>query len=154
MKPIQHLNALSDAQFAASHPNIPEAWLPPQKFKQNNANAVTRAIIAWVRLNGYQAERISVTGRMIDQRKTFKDVLGNTRQIGSVKWLKSSMQRGSADISCTIRGRSVKVEVKFGRDRQSEDQKVYQKQVEQAGGIYLTVGSFDEFYEWWNSTTL
>lgn len=154
MTPLQHLNALADAQYAAAHPDIPMAWLPPQRYKQNNANAVTQAIIAWVRLNGYQAERISVTGRMVDQRKTYKDVLGYTRQIGSVKWLKSSMQRGSADISCTIRGRSVKVEVKFGRDRQRPEQVEYQQQVEQAGGVYIIVGSFDEFYEWWHTTTL
>lgn len=154
MTPLQHLNELSDRQYAATHPSIPDAWLPHKKFKQNNANAVTQAIIAWVRLNGYQAERISVTGRMVDQRKTYKDVLGYTRQIGSVKWLKSSMQRGSADISCTIRGRSVKVEVKFGRDRQRPEQVEYQQQVEQAGGVYIIVGSFDEFYEWWHTTTL
>jgi hypothetical protein len=70
-------------------------------------------------------------------------------KIGSGKWIPGSMTRGSADISATIKGRSVKIEVKM-KDKQSPDQKRYQQQVEAAGGIYIIVHSMDEFIELYN----
>jgi hypothetical protein len=67
------------------------------------------------------------------------------------------MQKGSADLSATINGRSVKIEVKIGRDKQSEFQKKYQEQIEQAGGIYVIIRSFSEFlnfyYKQFNNQT-
>ena len=58
------------------------------------------------------------------------------------------MQVGSADISATIEGRSVKIEIKVGSDRQSEAQKRYQQQVENAGGTYFIATSFEQFEDW------
>lgn len=60
----------------------------------------------------------------------------------------SSMQNGTADISATIWGRSVKIEVKIGNDKQSQDQKNYQKSIENAKGYYLIVKDFDSFLTW------
>ena len=60
------------------------------------------------------------------------------------------MQRGTADISCTIQGKSVKIEVKVGRDRQSEAQCKYQAQVEASGGVYYIAKDFESFYQWFN----
>ena len=57
---------------------------------------------------------------------------------------------GTADISATIGGRSVKIEVKVGRDRQSEAQRIYQQQVEAAGGIYYIATDFESFVKWYN----
>ncbi len=39
----------------------------------------------------------------------------------------------------------VAIEVKIGKDRQSDSQKEYQRKVEKAGGIYIIIGTFDEF---------
>lgn len=111
------------------------------------ANGLTKLIIKWCELHGYQAERISVTGRAKDDTKVITDVLGRRRQIGSVKWLPSTMTKGSADISATIKGRSVKIEVKIGQDRQSDAQIKYQKSVEAAGGVYMIAKTFDQFVE-------
>jgi hypothetical protein len=58
--------------------------------------------------------------------------------------------RGTADISATIAGKSVKIEVKIGSDRQSPAQHEYQKAVEQAGGIYFIASSFEQFMDWYN----
>ena len=110
---------------------------------------MTKCIIDWCKFNGYQAERIAVTGRYIDNTKIVTDVLGNKRKIGTGKWIKGSMQKGSADLSIVLRGRAIKCEVKI-KDRQSEDQKKYQQQVEQAGGLYWLVHSFDEFLAFYN----
>jgi hypothetical protein len=62
-------------------------------------------------------------------------------------WGKSTATKGSADISATILGRSVKIEVKIGADRQSEHQKVYQEAIEKSGGQYWIVKNFDDFFK-------
>jgi len=87
---------------------------------------------------------------MLDNRKTYTDVIGRTKTIGSTKYIPTSGTKGSADISATINGRSVKIEVKWKADRQSKDQKAYQEQVERAGGVYYIAKDFDSFYAWFN----
>ena len=61
------------------------------------------------------------------------------------------MTKGSADISATIQGKSIKIEIKWGKDRQSPAQAKYQAEIEKAGGIYLIIHTFDEFYEWYTA---
>ena len=151
MKPLATLNAMILADMVRRYPEIPERLLPNKPIKATKANDLTKAIIKFIQLSGGQAERISVTGRRVDLRRTFTDVLGNQRQIGSVRWIKSSMQKGSADISATITGQSVKIEIKVDRDRIRPEQEIYKYQVEKAGGIYLLIHTFDEFYQWYTS---
>lgn len=145
---LRILNERAAEAAKQRYPNVPDYARPKPKFSDKTANELTKAIVSWLKLEGCQAERISVTGRMVDERKTFTDVIGRQRTVGSVTWIKSSMQKGSADISATIAGQSVKIEIKMPGDRQSDDQKVYQAEVEAAGGVYLTVGNFQDFYEW------
>jgi len=151
MKPLSTLNTMIHADMVRRYPEIPERLLPNKPIKATKANDLTKAIIKFIQLSGGQAERISVTGRRVDMRRTFTDVLGNQRQIGSVRWIKSSMQKGSADISATIAGQSVKIEIKVGHDRIRPEQEIYKQQVEKAGGIYLLIHTFDEFYQWYTS---
>ena len=123
----------------------------------NGANGLTRCIIDWITFNGGQAERINTMGRRVDNRKTITDVMGYTRTVGSVSWQKGTGTKGSADISATIPmqvnglkfGVSVKIEVKYGKDRQSEDQKKYESAINEAGGIYVIARNIDEFVEWY-----
>jgi hypothetical protein len=72
----------------------------------------------------------------------------NTRQLKG-KYTPSTGTKGSADISATIRGRSVKIEVKYGKDKQSEVQHRYQQSIEQAGGTYYIARNFDDFIEFY-----
>ena len=117
-------------------------------YKSNDANALTKSIIAFFELLGYQAERISSMGRVIDNRKSVTDVLGRKQTIGSTKYIPGTSKKGTADISVTIFGMSIKVEVKFGKDRQSNDQKVYEMSIKDADGIYFIAKDFQQFYEW------
>jgi hypothetical protein len=149
--PLTLLNQLAFEKKKAQHPDIRPELLAKPIYKDKTANDLTKSIIAWIQLNGGQAERISVTGRAIDHRHTYTDVLGHRRQIGSLQWLTASMKKGSADISATIQGRSVKCEVKVQRDKQRPEQKEYQRQVEAAGGIYFIATSFEQFYNWYES---
>jgi hypothetical protein len=150
MKPIEHLRALRLAKTIKSFPNVPEYALPKYEYNPNSANGLTKCILDFLNLSGYQAERINTMGRMLDNRKTYTDVIGRTKTIGSTKYIPTSGTKGSADISATINGRSVKIEVKWKADRQSKDQKAYQEQVERAGGVYYIAKDFDSFYAWFN----
>ena len=133
------------------YPNFP--YPIKSKYSDANTNALTKCVIDYIALRGFHAERINSTGVVKDNRKTSKDVLGNIRTIGSIEWIKSTTQNGTADISATIQGRSVKIEIKCKAtcdNKQSEAQKEYQKQIENAGGVYLIVTTFDDFYYWFN----
>jgi hypothetical protein len=127
------------------YPNTPAHYIPQPKVSESSANDLTKTVIAFLKAEGHQAERISTTGRYIDTRVDYTDALGHKRQVGSGKWIKGSGTRGSADISCVIRSQALKVEIKYGKDRQSEDQKVYQANVEQAQGRYWIVRDLDSF---------
>ncbi|HEX7584876.1 MAG TPA: hypothetical protein VF373_09330, partial [Prolixibacteraceae bacterium] len=110
---LRVLNQLVFDQLKAKHPGILPELLPRPGLKDKTSNQLTGSIIKFLQLKGHQAERISTTGRVIDQRKTYTDVLGHTRQVGSLKWIPTSGTRGSADIAATIHGKSVKIEVKI-----------------------------------------
>ena len=147
---MKELIKLASKQQRRKYPNIPDHALPKIKYSDRTANGLTKCIIDFLRLQGWQAERISTTGRYLDQSKTYIDVLGHHRVIGTGKWIPTSGQKGSADISATIAGQSVKIEIKI-RDKQSPAQKEYQRQIEQSGGIYLLVRSWRDFAKWYKS---
>jgi len=146
---LSKLRQLALSHSRQKYPNMPEYARSCKPYSDRTANGLTKCIIDHLHFSGHQAERINCTGRAIDNTKIVTDVLGDMRHIGSVKWLPSSGQKGTADISATINGRSVKIEIKM-RDKQSPDQKIYQQQVERAGGLYWLCHSMDEFLNFYN----
>jgi hypothetical protein len=148
IKGIKQLQALEVGHRATASPSIPLHYITPTKYTDKTANGLTKCITDFLRFSGYQAERINTMGRMIDRTKIVTNVLGQQRSIGNVEWQKGTGTKGSADISATIKGRSVKIEVKIGKDVQSREQKAYQQAIEQAGGIYIIAKDFQGFHEW------
>lgn len=144
MTKLQDLIQLKHKIECQKYPSMPPDYIPLTKFTDKTANGLTKCVIAWINLNGGQAERINTMGRMLDKTKVVSDTFGNKRTIGSVEWQKGTGTKGSADISATIQGRSVKIEVKM-KDKQSIDQIKYQNDIENAGGQYWLVHNFDEF---------
>lgn len=126
----------------AKHPNIPKYAIPHPKFDDRTANGLTRCIIEYIKIKGWQAERINTTGTPVVESGE------NGRRL--VSWRYGNTTKGSADISATIKGLSVKIEVKIGSDRQSPDQKKYQQEIENAGGLYYVARNFAEFVKWYN----
>lgn len=121
------------------------------KFKYNDktANGLTQMVIRYIKFIGGQAERISTTGRMIDNTKVVTNVIGHKYRIGSTEWVKGTGTKGSADISAIIKSNKGtvipwKIEIKM-KDKQSEAQKQYEQSVITAGGQYSIVHSFEEF---------
>jgi hypothetical protein len=145
MKPLDRLKQLKQQAMLEAYPNVPKYALSAPKYEDKTANGLTKCIIEFLQLSNHQAERINTMGRPIDNRKQVTDVIGRTKTIGSMTWGKSTATKGSADISATIQGRSVKIEVKIGADRQSQDQKIYQDNIEKSGGQYWIAKNFDDF---------
>lgn len=136
---VKGLEHMAYIHFRKKHPNFPEYAIPPQSYRDDTANGLTRCIVDYIRFRGGQAERINTTGIPVQQR-------------GRIVWRKSNATKGSADISATIAGRSVKIEIKIGPDRQSEAQRRYQAAIEQAGGLYFIAKDFNTFVEWFGDT--
>lgn len=133
-----------DWQIRCSNTKMQPNYVPKNVFTDKTANGLTKCIVTWININGYQAERISNTGRYIDDSKIVTDVMGHRKKIGTGKYIKGSGTNGTADISATICGRSVKIEVKM-KDSQSDAQKLYEANIIKAGGIYFIARDFDEF---------
>ncbi len=129
---IERLKELAWAETRRRYPNVPYPVI--RQYSDRTANGLTRCIIDFIRFSG---------------RRIVTDVLGYRRVIGSMKWIPGTGTRGTADISAIYLGKSVKIEVKIDRDRQSAAQKEYQQSIEASGGIYLIARSFNEFYQDW-----
>lgn len=149
MTAIDQLKDIAGRYHRLKFPHTPDYARCCHRYNDRTANGLTRCILDFLKFSGWQAERINCTGRPLDGRKVVTDVLGRSRQIGSLKWVRTTGAKGTADISATIMGKSIKIEIKM-KDRQSPDQARYQSQVEASGGLYWLVRSFDEFKKQYN----
>jgi hypothetical protein len=145
----QRLKDLELAIMKVKHPTIEERFIPLTTWSESSANALTKCVVSFINMSGGFAERINTMG-VYQQAKTVKDVDGKMRTIGKGKYIPGGSTKGSADISATIKGRAVKIEIKYGKDRMSESQKEYQENTERAGGIYYIARDFDSFIEWYD----
>jgi hypothetical protein len=150
---VRDLERMADAEVQKRYENVEAKYLCPRRYRDDDANSLTRCVIDFLNLSGHMAERINCTGRYMDRSQTFEDVTGKVRTIGTGQWIPTSGMKGTADISATINGRSVKIEIKM-KDKQSEVQREYQRRIEAAGGVYLIVRSFAEFMTWYNTFTV
>jgi len=151
---LQLLKALELDDLRLKYPSIDEKYIPFTKWSDNSANALTKCVIAYITFRGGQAERISSQGQYREGAKipVGTGELAHHKQLPG-KWTPGQSTKGTADISSTIRGRSVKIEIKYGKDVQSQVQKEYQASIERAGGVYIIVRSFDEFVVWYEQFT-
>ena len=147
MTALDQLKKLKQDQIKANYPSVPEYALPKPDYNDNSANSLTKCVLDYLVLLGHFCERTGNEGRVIDGRKTYTDVLGRQKTIGSVKRIKSSGTKGTSDLKAVINGRMVAIEIKYGKDRQSEAQKDYQAMIERAGGEYWIVKNFEQFFD-------
>jgi hypothetical protein len=147
---VKMLEAMADKADRLKHPNLP--YYVANKYRDDTSSGLTKCVIDFLKLSGHFCERSGNEGRIIDQRKTVTDILGNSRQIGSITRVHGSGMRGTSDLKAVINGLFVAIEIKCEatNDRQSQAQKLYQQSVEKAGGIYLIATSFQQFYESFN----
>lgn len=117
--------------------------------KQSPANALTDAIIKYVRSLGGSAARINVMG-IYDQKMGKYRTSGSTKGVEDVDCTKPIYVRTLTSDEPIKIGLKVAVEVKIGADKQSEHQIKRQAAVESAGGVYIIAKTFDQFKEQWD----
>ena len=93
---------------------------------RKNANLLTKLVMDWMKMCGHFAERTNTTGVMRRNPKT-----------GKMMWTTTQGTKGSSDIKAVVNGRMVAIEIKYGRDRMSEYQHKYKRDIERAGGKYI-----------------
>ena len=127
----QRYSAAHKIWFAQNYPTAFKDgfYAEPKMPIVTKANGLTTFICNYLNWLGHRATRINVSGRKVGD-----------------KWIRSSTRRGSADISATIKGKSVMIEIKIGRDKPSPEQLAEQIKERKAGGIYEFCSSVDEFF--------
>jgi len=136
--PLQQLQALHLEHLKRKHPTFPEHSLPKKRYGQKSANEITKAVIDFLTFSGHYVTRIQSQGQ-------YRPGIG---------WTRGTTKKGTADVHAIINGRHFSIEVKAGKDKMSAEQKKSQQEVERAGGIWLTIKSFDEFYEYYTGFIL
>jgi hypothetical protein len=124
----------NDAHFLHFQQEYPKAYkdgfyCKPKMPVITKANGLTVFIINYLNWCGHNATRISSAG--VNYGGQFR---------------RSTTRSGTADITATIKGRSVKIEIKIGKDKASEDQLKEQARERKAGGIYEFVSNPETFF--------
>lgn len=95
---------------------------------------------------GYRCTRVNVIGRLADKTVTEK----NGAQFTQKRFTRST-RKGAADLSSTIKGKSVMWEVKIGNDKPSEHQLKEQAKERKAGGEYFFIKTPDDFFNYYDN---
>lgn len=114
------------------------------------SNGLTRMILYFLKWEGWRATRINTMGRLVD---------GPEKQDSGIslitkKFIPSTTRKGTADISATIKGRSVMLEIKISGDTRRPEQLREQGLERAAGGVYEFISDPDEFFIWYDSFLL
>ncbi len=147
MKPLEFFKLLIWHDYKVNHPLFPErgysyntfGHLKPEKREKKRIEKFLRLMP-------------KCTGAIIENRgQMFIENIGSGNQYKpKVSWRGSGMRKGIEDITAVINGRMFAIELKRryknGKDRQSVHQKRRQAEIEDAGGVYLIVESYADFY--------
>lgn len=125
-------------------------YCPPKFPPYKTANGLTRIICNFLMWNEHRATRISSAGRMIDAPE--RQPSGTVLTVK--KYIPGPTRRGSADISATIKGRSVMIEIKIGKDRPSQYQLDEQARERKSGGVYEFIRTPEAFFELYDKLIL
>lgn len=134
---LDHIKRTAPGFFEASGGHSMDV----KSYSDKTANGLTNAIIDYINMNQAapgSANRISTTGTM---RKV---------KSGEKRWTNGTTRKGTADIHAVIAGRHCSIEVKVGRDKQSESQMKEQERIEKAGGLYFIARDMPEFIKWYS----
>lgn len=104
-------------------------FIEPDRPKIGSANELQSFIMDHATWMGCHCNRINVSGRMVKG-----------------KMIPSSTKKGTADLPLIIAGRSIHLEIKYGKDKPSPDQLKQQSQVRAAGGIYEFIHNVEEYF--------
>ncbi len=114
------------------------------------SNGLTRMILYFLKWEGWRATRINTMGRLVD---------GPQKQDSGIslvtkKFIPSTTRKGTADISATIKGRSVMLEIKISGDTRRPEQLREQELERAAGGVYEFISTPEDFFTWYDEFIL
>lgn len=122
-------------------PTVPHYFpkTPRKKPPGPSANALTRAILHLITIEGGFATRINSQGQFDPVRRIMR---------------RGTTVPGMTDIVGVYKGFPLFIEVKAGRDQLSLNQLDVQKRVEKAGGKWFCARDFDVFLKWFKALSL
>jgi hypothetical protein len=132
---VKELEEMANRVARDKFPGTPAHLLAPRKYRDDNANALTKCIVDYVKFNGGFATRLSSTG---------------TYRADLRRFVFSNQIKGMPDIQGVIRGRPLYVEVKIDRDRLSAAQIQIKNKLEASGGLYFVATCFQDFKAWFD----
>ena len=139
----------------AKHPSITPEQDSFEHYDKTDttANGLSNCIKDFLKYEGWIAERISVQG----QARTEHYVDGLTgrkmNKVKGIKFTKSAMTKGSSDNHATIMGKPVKWEIKIGKDKASEYQKLYTERQRIAGAEAHFITCLTDFFGYYDRIT-
>ncbi len=119
-------------QWKYKDSSIPENCRFVTKLRDDSANRLTDCIEKYCKVHGYHFQRMNSFG-LYDARLK--------------KWRPSGTTKGISDALMIKDGKTIHVEIKYGRDRQSDRQKEIQRSIEAAGGTYIIVRTYEDFLQ-------
>jgi len=117
-------------------------------YKDTTANGLTRCIYDWLKFQCHYVNRINTQGQARVEKVEL--AFGNSRNL--VHWTQGQTNLGTADIDSIINGKPVKIEVKIGKDKMSEDQHKEKTRIEKADGFYFVARDMESFITWYQQT--
>jgi hypothetical protein len=134
---LKELRAFATELNKGKYSNVPEHAIPKaQPFKDSSANELTKSVLYdLIEVRGAAAYRINNVG-IYDAKR------GVYRKGGTVK--------GIPDIIAVLDGRFLGIEVKYGADRQSADQRVVELEIQGAGGVYFIAKTYEGYLDYMN----
>lgn len=109
-----------------------QPYLAKKLFRDDTANGLTKCLQAWAKVNQAHFQRMNVQGQYDAKLKRYR---------------RSGATKGVSDTLIVFRGKTLNIEIKIGKDKQSDAQKKIQSSIEASGGIYWIVKSYDRFLE-------
>ena len=110
--------------------SIPVQCRFKKAFRDDTANGLAGCVEAWCKVHGAFFQRMNSQGQYDGRLKM---------------WRKSGTTKGIADVQVTYKGRTYNLEIKVGKDRQSEVQKEVERKIKAAGGHYAIIHCYDDF---------
>jgi hypothetical protein len=122
------------AEYKAKYAHMAEHLRPKPKAKTwtRYSNFLEEGIQQWARTFGYTANKVSTQG-------TYRPGIGFTF---------GGATKGVEDLQLFIQGKMYALEVKVGKDVQSDAQKARQQALEAQGFEYLIIAHLEQFAKW------
>lgn len=148
MKPHPRYHAAHELNFQTQYPTVyaDGHYFRPDMPDVRTANGLTAAIVKFLLWNGHRATRINSAGRIV--KSPSRQASGVS--LMTAKYIPGATRKGAADVSATIVGKSVMLEVKVGADKPSEYQLREQALERKAGGVYEFIHNWEEFILWYD----